>query len=78
MRCTELSLASPLCKCVSRNAVLLNVANWMSFEDKCLLSNGDTSPANNLGYQHNVKIKLALTDEMEKVGYYSNGMPIKV
>lgn len=28
--------------------------------------------ANNLGYQHNVKTKLAPTDEIEELEYYSN------
>lgn len=44
----------------------------MSFEDKFILPSDDTAPANNLGYQHNVKTKLALPNEIEDMGYYLN------
>lgn len=36
------------------------------------LFSGDMAYANNLGYQHNVKTKLAPTDEIEEQEYYSN------
>lgn len=44
----------------------------MSFEAKFILPNDDTAPANNLGYQPNVKTESAFPNDIEDLGYYLN------